>query len=101
MNVMETPRTCPTCNGPVAPTPPTVSTAPVPPGSDRRILPAFILVFLFGIFGAHRFYAGKIGTAVLQLCTCGGFGIWSMIDLILIVCGAFTDEAGQRITQWT
>jgi hypothetical protein len=101
MNIMETTKTCPTCNGPVASNPPFASTASGLPGSDRRILPAFILVLLFGVFGAHRFYAGKIGTAILQLCTCGGLGVWSMIDLILIVCGAFTDDRGQRITQWT
>ncbi len=98
---MENSQTCPTCNGPVASTPPTFATTPAPPASDRRILPAFILVFLLGVFGAHRFYVGKIGTAILQLCTCGGLGIWAMIDLILIVCGVFTDDEGQKITQWT
>ena len=98
---METSKTCPTCNGPVAPNTPVPSSTPAPPGTDKRILPAFILVLLFGVFGAHRFYVGKIGTAILQLCTCGGIGIWATIDLILIVCGAFTDAKGQRITQWT
>src|SRR5215469_4356792 len=30
--------------------------------SDKIILPAFLLAFFFGPFGAHRFYVGKIGT---------------------------------------
>jgi TM2 domain-containing membrane protein YozV len=69
--------------------------------SDKRILPAFLLCFFFGIFGAHRFYAGKIGTAVAQLLTIGGLGVWTLVDLILLVCGAFTDGAGNRMTAWT
>lgn len=68
--------------------------------SDKIILPAFLLAFFFGIFGAHRFYAGKYGTAVVQLLTCGGFGIWSMIDWILLVCGVFTDADGRRMKNW-
>ena len=30
-------------------------------GSEKRILPALLLCFFLGIFGAHRFYAGKTG----------------------------------------
>jgi serine/threonine protein kinase/TM2 domain-containing membrane protein YozV len=68
--------------------------------SDKRILPAFLLALLFGVFGVHRFYVGKIGTGILQLCTLGGLGIWVMIDWILILCGAFSDKQGNRITRW-
>jgi len=68
--------------------------------SDKIILPAFLLAFFFGVFGAHRFYVGKIGTAFLQLFTCGGFGIWATIDWILLVCKVFTDADGRRMTNW-
>ena len=68
--------------------------------SDKTILPAFLLAFFFGVFGAHRFYVGKTGTAILQLCTFGGCGIWATIDWILILCKAFTDGQGRRITHW-
>ena len=70
-------------------------------GSEKRILPAFLLCFTLGIFGAHRFYAGKIGTGVLQLLTLGGFGIWMLVDMIMIVVGAFTDSEGEKIIDWT
>ncbi len=69
--------------------------------TEKRILPAFLLCFFFGIFGAHRFYVGKIGTGILQLVTLGGLGIWALIDFIMIIVGAFTDKEGNKITQWT
>jgi len=37
---------------------------------------------------------------VLQICTCGGFGIWATIDWILLVCGVFTDAQGRRMKNW-
>ena len=63
--------------------------------------PPFCSPSLFGVFGAHRFYVGKIGTAFLQLFTFGGLGIWATIDWILILCKAFRDKKGRRITKWT
>ncbi len=69
--------------------------------SDKKILPVFLLCFFFGALGIHRFYVGKIGTGVLQLLTLGGFGIWVLIDFILIIVGAFTDKNGNKITEWT
>ncbi|HEU4628975.1 MAG TPA: TM2 domain-containing protein [Gemmatimonadaceae bacterium] len=69
--------------------------------SEKRILPAFLLCFFLGVFGAHRFYVGKIGTGILQLLTLGGLGIWALIDLIFIIVGNFTDGDGEKITEWT
>lgn len=69
--------------------------------SDRRILPAFLLCFFLGVFGVHRFYAGKIATGILELLTAGGLGIWWLIDLIMLVTGTFRDRDGRRITEWT
>ncbi|HHI81455.1 MAG TPA: NINE protein [Planctomycetes bacterium] len=69
--------------------------------TDKRILPAFLLCFLLGFLGAHRFYVGKIGTGILQLLTLGGLGIWALIDMIMIIVGAFTDKEGNKITEWT
>lgn len=69
--------------------------------SEKRILPAFLLCFFFGLLGIHRFYVGKVGTGILQIVTLGGLGIWTFIDLILIIIGSFTDADGNKITLWT
>ena len=55
---------------------------------------------LAGNVGAHRFYVGKPVTAVLMLVTLGGLGIWYLVDLILIIAGAFKDGDGEKITEW-
>jgi len=70
-------------------------------GSEKRILPAFLLCAMFGMFGAHRFYVGKIGTGILQLVTLGGLGIWWLVDIIMIIVGAFTDKDGEKLVEWT
>lgn len=68
--------------------------------SEKRNLPVFLLCFFLGMFGVHRFYVGKVGTGILQLLTLGGVGIWVTIDLIVILCGGFTDKEGNRIALW-
>ena len=84
---------CPRCGTP-QPTVVNVS------ATDKRILPAFLLCFFLGVFGAHRFYAGKIGTGILELVTFGGLGIWWLVDMILILTGSFKDGDGQKISEW-
>ncbi|HJP29559.1 MAG TPA: TM2 domain-containing protein [Candidatus Latescibacteria bacterium] len=68
--------------------------------SERSRLAAALMAFFLGWLGVHRFYVGKIGTAILMVITVGGFGIWATIDLIMILVGAFTDEAGRPLREW-
>jgi TM2 domain-containing membrane protein YozV len=75
--------------------------AGAPVQSEKRVLPAALLCFFVGIFGAHRFYVGKVGTGFLQLFTIGGLGIWWLIDMILILTGSFRDSQGRKIDVWT
>ena len=67
------------------------------PVSEKGFVAAILLCFFLGTFGVHRFYVGKIGTGILMLLTLGGFGIWTLIDFILIVTSSFRDGNGLLI----
>jgi len=68
--------------------------------SDKSRLVATLLCFFFGVIGVHRFYVGKTGTGILMILTLGGLSVWTFIDLIMIVVGAFTDAQGRRVFRW-
>ena len=71
-------------------------------------LAVFLFCLFLGCFGAHRFYVKKTGTAATMLFITVftgwifglGFyitGIWSLVDLIMIICAKFTDKDGKEI----
>ena len=65
--------------------------------SDKSNTVALLLCFFIGFLGAHRFYVGKIGTGILMLVTLGAFGIWALIDMIIIIMQKFTDSEGNTL----
>lgn len=67
--------------------------------SNQDWLTTFLLCWVLGIFGVHRFYNKKIGTGILQLLTAGGLGIWMLIDLIDIAMHQFLDKDGKRVVK--
>jgi TM2 domain-containing membrane protein YozV len=69
--------------------------------SEKKRLVALLLCLFVGVLGVHRFYVGKVGSGIAQLLTLGGLGIWALIDLIMIICGAFKDNEGNAVTEWT
>ena len=68
--------------------------------SDRSRGVALALSGVLGMFGCHRFYVGKIGSGICQLCTLGGLGIWYLYDVIMVASGSFRDADGRRVVNW-
>jgi TM2 domain-containing membrane protein YozV len=85
--------------------------------SSKSRLATSLFAWFLGQFGAHRFYTGKIGTAVVMLvlgvlgwATIWIFGlglvflipvwIWSLIDFIFAVSGNMRDDLGKIIKNW-
>lgn len=64
---------------------------------NKSFLTAWLLALLLGGLGVDRFYLGKIGTGILKLVTLGGLGIWSLIDLILLLTNKQTDKQGYKL----
>ena len=71
-----------------------------PNASDKDWLTALLLCIFLSSFGAHRFYAGKIGTGILMiLFDWLTLFIWNLVDLILIITGKFKDSEGKFIVR--
>lgn len=70
-----------------------------PMQSDKNWVAVLLLGLLgiFGIAGIDRFYTGSIILGVLKLITFGGLGIWTIIDVILVVTGSYKDGNGNVI----
>ncbi len=65
--------------------------------SDRSGIACLLFLLLLNLLGIHRFYVGTVGTGILFLLTFGGFGLWWLIDLIMLICGSFTDSEGRKV----
>ncbi len=58
----------------------------------------FLLAHFLGFVGADQFYLGNIGLGILKLITCGGLGIWSLVDTIITGIGARKDSQGNSLS---
>ena len=56
-----------------------------PYGKAKNKWVAFCLCLLFGMFGIHKFYEGKIGMGILYLLTAGLLGVGVIVDLIVLL----------------
>ncbi|MDO5863438.1 MULTISPECIES: TM2 domain-containing protein [Paenarthrobacter] len=59
---------------------------------QKSFLTTWLLALFLGTFGMDRFYLGKIGTGILKLLTWGGYGIWWLVDLIIVLSGHQKDK---------
>jgi hypothetical protein len=68
-------------------------------GEGRDWLTTLLLCIFVGGLGIHRFYTGHTVIGIIQLLTLGGCGIWTIIDLILIITGSFKDSEGNPLVR--
>ena len=85
--------------------------------SPKSRLAVTLLAWFLGTFGAHRFYLGKTGTAIVMLILgiigyatlwlygigfifLAAVGIWAFIDFIFAVSGNMRDTEGKLIKNW-
>lgn len=62
--------------------------------SDKDAGTAFLLSFFVGTLGIDRFYIGQTGLGIAKLLTCGGLGVWAIVDMILFGMGKIRDAQG-------
>ena len=68
--------------------------------SPRSRTVAAVLAFFLGTLGIHRFYVGKTGTGIAMILTLGAFGVWTLIDFIMILIGNFKDKEERVLATW-
>ena len=61
---------------------------------DKSWTTAILLSFFLGVLAIDRFYLGYTTLGIIKLLTLGGFGIWALIDFIMILIRALKPKDG-------
>lgn len=65
--------------------------------SDKSKVVAIVIWLIFGLFGGHQFYAGKMKMGLIYFFTAGLFSIGWLVDGISLFAGTFKDQHGYPI----
>lgn len=65
--------------------------------SERSWWTTFLLSTTLGFLGADRFYLGSAGLGLAKFFTFGGFFIWWLADLLLLVLEQVRDAEGRLV----
>ncbi len=58
---------------------------------------ALLFSVIFGFWGLDRFYLGYVGMGIAKFVTFGGFGIWWLIDIVLIAQNKVLDSQNNNL----
>jgi len=65
--------------------------------SPKNWVMALVLSVFLGYLGVDRFYLGRVGLGILKLLTFGGYGIWWLIDIVLVATKSARDSSGRPV----
>lgn len=60
-------------------------------------LTTFVFAWFLGGFGVDRFYNGRIGLGIGKLLTGGACGLWSLVDVLLLLFKKYQDAQGNYL----
>lgn len=74
-----------------------VNTGANPPLPPKSLGLAYVLLILFGLFGVHHFYLGKVGRGILYLLTGGVLVIGVIVDVFTLPSQVRTINARRAV----
>ena len=66
---------------------------------ERYQTTAVLISIYWGFFGVDRYYLGHKSLAIIKAVTYGGFGIWYLLDILLVILNNLKDSKGQKMKQ--